>query len=422
MKFATSVFLVSFLLLISCAKSGDDSTTENEQMEQPQSDDFVVTITNTSAFGSGKIATVYLSDENGQLLVQENLVANGEASLVSVGTQGMRHDLVMFSDSFLNGSRYKTVLIFEDIAEGQIEYNGSIPSFIDSDPLQLSFYNIEERPLFLTSRNQQIISPYSSSNGGTIDFSTLVGVNTELSGMYLGIRRIVDNFQRYYWDDNPPITNPVEIDYNDLPLLDNIISLDPPAGYYLSNFNITGFTPNDQADFGHQIYQYIDGSFNPSDSYGLPNDLFNRFRIEAVYSDPERVFTVIKSANTPFTAIPTASINLNVNNTSVQAFSATSTGNYDSFRSIYRYENTGLNIQYQVRVFGEQSPTITYNHASLLSSVFGSELNVSNLEFDFFKLWNYGDILGYDDFVIKRLFNIPREIEKGMDYESVKTF
>lgn len=420
MKLTTKVFVLSCLLLVSCSKSSDDSSMENEQQ---QVEDFVFTIFNNTVFAPGLTATAYLNDENGQILAQGTFVPEQETSLVSVGTGGMRHDFVLFYEFVdKDGDRTKTVFIFEDIAEGQHQFSEVELPVYNYEPLLLSLYNIDTRPLYVTSRDKIINSPYSGSNGGTIDLSSSFGITTELDGIYLAMRRNVDDFQRYYWDENPPITDPVEMDYNQLPLLDHIVGLSPPAGFDIGTISIKGFTPNNETDFGHEIYRYGFSGYNPSDSYGLPDGLFNRFSIEASYANSNSVYKVIKRANDPFTAIPTSAINLSVNLSSLAGFSATTSGEFDSFRSIYEYENVGTNTVYHVLIFGKKSTTITYNYTNLLSNVVGNELNVFNMEFQGILLQNYGDISGYDDYFREYLFYAGTSIPLGLDYESVYSY
>ena len=412
-----------FFAQCATSDSGNGEEDPTDDGGQQQTNDFVFSIFNNDIFGTGTTAIIYLTNESGQILAQENFVTDQETTLVSVGNKDLPHDLVFFFDFVgIDGKRRKNVFILEDIAEGSYQYGDTDIAESNNDGLQVSLFNVDKRPFYITSQDRVVLSPYSSSNGGTIDLSTVVGVSSNLNGTYLALRRNIDSFQRYYWDATPPISDPEEIDYTQLPLLDNIVSLSAPAGYDIGSIEINGYTPNNQSDIGHRLFRFGFSGFNARDAYGVPDGIFNRYSIEVLYGIPNITHRLVKASNTPFTSIPVKTLSLDVNNTSLQAFSATTSGDYDSFLSIYEYDDVSANTFYRVRIYGKKSAEITFNHRFLMNDLLGSGLNINNLAYQTIFLRNYDGVTGYNDFFEQYLRNAPYDIPRRLNFESVSTF
>ena len=412
------------LTLVACSKSSDDAnSSEGENGGNGGEESFSFTLNFNRELGTLTTAIIYLSDVNGVILDEAPLVDNSQLLLTATGETGAQYNIVtVYRTEFPSGNVDYGIGVLLDVVAGVYDFNYGIDVETNSTPLLLSIYNIGERPIRISNLDYLINSGgYSNDNGGTLDFSQQFGVFEELGGFYMSIQRQSDDFERYYWSKNPPIIDPIEMDYLDLPLLDNMITLEEPAGIISSQFKISGFHPSNGSDRGNRLATQQRGFTQNFGVYGLPSGIFNRYHIDLSYLKNDVIYTINRTQSNPFTVYPQSDLSLAVTNTSLNNYTATSGGNYDIFEAIYEFKNIPTNEDYFLSVKGPKSNNISFSVGPLLTNIFRSQLNINNFEYQITDLKDYDYINSYASYlkVFYETSNVPNQT---LEYEMARSY
>ncbi|MBL4662758.1 MAG: hypothetical protein JKY22_04190 [Flavobacteriaceae bacterium] len=383
---------------------------------QCDSDDSQVTIEDNSQqvtfrmtmegdfFVSNSSGKLILSDQDGAILVEAPLINNEETSLEVNFDPDVQYDVTVYFETFTSGTQFHFVNTYVDVSPGNYfitpvqGYNGN------EDKITLTLTNTGDS-IEVVSTSSGIITTESNSNdGGTLILNgTLPASPGFFYASFIGPN---DDFPRYSWTEGVGGSYDVNVDFPNLPMADNEITVTLPTNA-TSDINIRGLKDGDPTGVSaitHIVHEdsYEDGTTEYQAF--LPNGIFDNFSLTTSYtsSNDDKVHEYIMISETVGQTVPEAGVNFTVNNDSFANFSISASGSYDSYDVTFIYSNPDQDIVMFYDIFGEASSTVNFSKVILFNNLFADEPElIAGLvpSADRITLMDYSQVSSYEEYL-----------------------
>ncbi|KAA3615898.1 MAG: hypothetical protein DWP94_15050 [Flavobacterium sp.] len=385
--------------------STDSSVVETEDndpdpMEDPVLNEytFVFNINFTIINGPG---TFFISDAEGNILGQGPALSNQQTQIVVESPANTIFDLTSMNiDTNQNGEQSYSIYVHQGIEPGTYEMNNLAIDNPPSQSLKLSITNIGSSSLKRPSHGDfDFAVGYSPSNGGTIDFASHAIFREGFGGYYMSLIRDNETEERYYWSENPPLIDPEIIDYETLPIQTNFITMSTPPDFTLSTFlELQGYHPNNNSGLGNSMAVRTQFDGFPPLTYGLPDGIFNRYRLHNIHIRGNRGYQIIRTSSTPFTELPLSDLNMDLSSSSVNSFIAQIEGDGDVYIARFEYLDPQDNTEFILQIHGDPKPNISFSKTALVNNILNGIISPSNFELTYVDISDYENVETYSNY------------------------
>ena len=212
------------------------------------------------------------------------------------------------------------------------------------------------------------------------------------------------------------------MNFQNLSIVDQLIDVGLVSNNSIYYLDIFGFVPNNTHPYsGNRVGRYREYSSDDVLKYSIPSDLFNRFRYDVGISRNDGVNVFMRRfQNEPVTQIPEVNYSFQINNSDVNAFSASTNGNFDAIRSkyyVFEEEGSSYTYHYLTIYSPNKGSAVTFNAEPIIDTYL-SEMTIYKLNDNGvdFSLHSYEDTECYGTFL---QWNLNGEEHLKKDYSTV---
>lgn len=414
MKKILSLLAVA-VIFFNCSKDTDD--TDNELQN------FTVTLNVDSnhRFSRFQESTfAFLSDENGTILATGELRIGETTTLSFSGSASNHYDLsYMRYDNIVDlGIKTYSLVTFTNIEQGTYDIG---PTPIIENSHDEIFINMD-----YTGYPFEVTSGVTGAGGGGPENGGYYNFRSNLSGsptsdFYASFKSPNDQFERYFWQTDISEGSVFNIDYNTLPEIQNIISVQSPTNT-IFGFAVEGIIEGDINKVRHSIKESNLPNGYSSISIPLPDNIFDNYLFTLSYGNGAiKYFKTIRTADIPST-IDTPELSFVINNTSPQAFNMSTTGNSGIYNIIFRDTNSSETIFVAHSIYGEITPEISFSKESLRKNIqetYSDLKDFETLPLGSVSLTHYNSLNSYKDILQYRIEGEYYEIPKNSFIEGI---
>ena len=411
-------FLFICVILVGCSKENKSDTPPDDNGGNGGGDPALVnynfTINCNIEINPEVTLRVYISDKDGNILAEGPINSNEQTQLSAMAPPNVLLDATFYYevDIVSGGGITYSMVMFEDFPTGTYNYEYTDSQYPDTHKVLLSLKNIGPPPVSRHSHgDSHLFGGWISDNGGTMNFESESTFIDGFGGYYMSLIRQDETDEYYYWSETPPLTNPEELDFNSLPLLDNYITLTTPNEFEsLNSLKIQGYHANNVSKRGNYIAvrEIFDGL--PPLTYGVPPGIFNRYRIEARYVSGNRWYRLVRQSNSIITSLPESDMKMDVSSHNLNSYNAQTQGDFDFFNASWSFVNGTSGLNYYVRVYGPKKENITFSKYNLINNISNGSFNLSDLEYESSWIADYDYINSYSNYLnetFSHSFSIP---------------
>lgn len=371
------------MITVACSKNDNDSNDDQQQgggMEEVEysfnllvSDDFLAT---------NRTAKIYISNDEGEIILESNIIG-GQSNIFS------------FNDAPNMNFDFSMNILYEIPNIAEIHQLTTINNFT------FATYTLDRRDVADVITNISIeyynvgdaghdfyyggSGGYSSTNGGTLTADSQVRQGHPFYTAYLNT---ADQFPRYLWVEevNDDIT--IVDDYNTLPFATDLLRVIYPQNQKARFYVVGHKNINSPVLHSHVIrHDDRDSGALQIDTY-LKDGLYDLYDIYGGYTIGNRRYNhkIISTDLNHSLSIP--SFDFSMTTSSLNNFTATTTGSYSNYGISYSYTNEPDGISVSYGITGESSTEITSSKETLFNNIFQDNTLVSadDLEFRSFGL------------------------------------
>ncbi|GAB5400046.1 MAG: hypothetical protein Aureis2KO_16310 [Aureisphaera sp.] len=371
------LYLLPFILLLACS-SNDDSPTEMEQ-EMEEEEEMLQTYSfgmNVSAdyLGDAETAKVFVSNIAGVVVFEAEIV-NGEMYDFSFeAAENQQFDFTLYRLLSTAGVGLYRVTTFENFVFSDYTLDRKdVPESLED--VSLDYFNFgqpdpSESSLFYS----QTSGSYSSDAGGTIS------VNGEMvrngGSFYMAVRNDTESFPRHFWEESVSENISVSDDYNNLPFADDILSISYPTNESARAI-VMGHKNYDTNSGANVLRDQISNSEVVSMNVFMKDNLFDFYEVVCSYSSGNRNYSYEELSEGLNFEISNPSFDFSVQDNGINSFSASTSGNYDTFGASYRFtDDVSFNVSYTI--VGEANPNIGFTKSALFDAIFSDILLIGS--------------------------------------------
>ncbi|WP_026449802.1 hypothetical protein [Aequorivita capsosiphonis] len=409
-------FLLLFsAILFSCSNDVDDTGSGLQ--------DFTITIHVDPDYRFSNFTqslTAFLSDESGSILARGELQIGETLTLSYSGEPSAIYDLSYMKYDYLDfvDEDLFSLKTFSDVEQG--DYTIFPRQAIENSNDEI-YINLENTgyPCEVTSSTTSA-GTYGPENGGYYKFrSNLKGSPT--SDFYVSFKSPNDQLDRYFWQEDIEEGSIFNIDYNTLPEIENIVTVQSPSNN-IYNYGLEGLVNG----MTNNIYQPIREGNYPSGmtSLSIPvaTNVFDSYLFRVSFGNDN--FQYFKDINAPTipTSIATPEISFVVNNQSASNFNMTTNGDATLYNVIFRGSNSSETVFMSHSVYGEVAPEITFSKKNVRINIqqsYPKLRDFQTLPLGSVLLSHYNTLSLYKDILKYRIQGNVYEIPENGIYEGV---
>lgn len=380
--------------LIQCSKNNDDIVINEDQVTETFL--FSVDVIG-NVFSENNSGHLYLTDGDGNLIVDGALINNQETSLSAEFDINKVYDATIIYWVFTQGQTYYLTDTYTDVSPNTYLLNEIERLNPNQDRLNLDLYNTGF-PLEVLSHSGSFNSSGNSNNGGTFNFNSLLPASP--GNYYASFKSPNDVFPRYFWIEDIDGNTDLNIDFTSLPIIDTSIVTQFPA-YDLLSVNLHGFIDSDINNLPHWLLSENYQNGNNSDIKIIPTNLFDQYGFYTRYKINNINYTYKEKSQNIAQNISLPNLDLSINSTSINDFSMSTSGNYDGFRINYTLKNFDDNIFVFYYIYGKPESEVSFTKLNLFNTIFSgiAGVSVNDLIFDTASLHSYNNIDNYSDYL-----------------------
>lgn len=384
------LFVIILISFFSCSKSseeikqvanGDEEVViEDENMPEEENEVTLFTMkidVKSSYFNENFSWHLSLSDSTGTVIKETQLENTSINVLEAEIDANANYDLTLLERRLFETSGVVTIRTYSNIKSGNylLEENDNgvggdiIFTFINTGfPLEvLGFHS-----------GVTIADP---SNGGSFE------LETTLSGLPFDFYRTLlspdDSRPRYYYNSLIETIEDLEIDYRDLPLIENTINIEFPSDSDFIDVSIHGFSNFE----GLRVSKLIDDSKNSRDIFFYPNNIFDNYEIRGrlVYGAtfPQIIYEIAQYGKPENDSFSLPDLESEILNSDLDNFIMQSQSEYDFYTTTYTFLDRNTNVFYRYLIFGEGKDEVMFSHKNLLSNILNETGDVSSEQLRF---------------------------------------
>lgn len=394
MKRIILLLLVS-IILIQCSKGGDDQELNEEQGTET----FLFSINVIgNLFKETTTGHLYLSDANGDIIVDGALINNQETYLSAVFDINDVYDATLIYKVLTQGQTYYLTSTYEDVNPNTYNINEIEGLNPNQDRINLDLSNTGF-PLEVISHSGSYISDGNPDNGGTFNFDSLLPASP--GDYYAAFKSPDDNLPRYFWMENVNGNTNLNIDFTSLPFVNTSIITQFPTNESLS-VNVHGFKNDDNNNIHHTVHfkGYQNGS--NSDITLVPDNLFDYYGFHSNFNINNTTYYYSKKSQDIIQNISLPNFDLTINTNSINNFSMNTSGNYDVFNVIYSLSNIDDYVFVQYYIYGKSSSVVSFSKSNLFNQIFSEipEVSIDDLLFHSASIESNSNFNNYDNYLI----------------------
>ncbi|AFL81918.1 hypothetical protein Aeqsu_2460 [Aequorivita sublithincola DSM 14238] len=409
------LLLVLSAVMFSCSKDADDTDSGLQ--------DFTVTINVDPDYHFSKFTkslTAFLSDQNGTIVASGELQTGQTVTLKFAGAPSAIYDLSYMKYDFLDfvGEDYFSLTTFSAIEQGN--YTICARPIIENSNDEI-YINIENTgyPCLVTSSTSSS-GTYGPENGGYYNFRSNLQ-DSPKSDFYVSFKSPNDQFDRYFWQRDIPEGTTFNLDYNTLPEVKNIVSVQSPSNT-IFNYALEGLPTGQTKNTFQPIREGNYPGGIASLSIPVPTNIFDSYLFRISFgNDNFQYFKDIHSATIPtFTQEP--NLSFMVNNESASTFNMTINGDAAMYNVIFRGSDATETVFMSHAIYGEVASEVTFSKENLRINIQQSYPKLSNFEtllLGTVSLTNYSTLSSYKDILKYRIQGKAYEIPINGLYEGV---
>ena len=324
---------------------------------------------------SGKL---YISDSNGTLIREGELLNNQQTTLDVIIDPNMVYDASISLFFITNGAAYNLLYTYENINPGEYTLQALQGYNPNLDELTLNLTNTGE-PLEIYTSTRPMTVSYDPINGGTNILNGRLAASP--GNYYASVKKAGEPFPRYIWSEGLTGDTSSTLDFNSLPFVEGISTIELPnnESIYIGINGVKNDDPLGVDGVRHLIQEkdYLSATSNHDAIFpaGVFDALETSVQFKQANSDKEFSF-MTKSEILPNT-ISNSALDFSVNDASFSNFSATTTGNYDCFNTAFVYTNAAQDVVVIYEIYGPSATQVTVSKVNLFNNIFADDPNIS---------------------------------------------
>ena len=354
--------LIYSVLLYGCSNDADDTDTGLQDFT------VIVNIDCNHSFGEfTQSVYAFLSDQDGVILDSAELKIGETTTLNFSGNSSSEYDLsyMKYADLDFMGEKFYTLTTFTNIDAG--EYTIDPSQFIENsyDEISINLANTGY-PCEVTSSNPGR-GTFGPENGGYYNFSGNL-VDTPTSDFYISFKSPNDQFERYFWQEDIAEGSVFNMDYNTLPEITSIVSVQTPSND-IYNFRLEGLMNFDIQNMRHSIREGNYPNGLSSISIPLPLNIFDNYLFDISFGNNDfQYFKKLHTSTIP-SIIEVPELTFTVNNSSEANFNMTANGDAIIYDVIFRGSNSNETVSVAHQINGEVTSEINFSKRNLRMNI-----------------------------------------------------
>lgn len=390
-----NLLFFSIIFILSCGSTPEFDDESFEELEQIElfsgqvSENFYPTYNKK----------LFITDTDGQIIASTPLI-NNESFTIDTSFD-------------INNDQYDATFFFENTSNtGQ---NYILHTFVDVQPYQIELALLGLAPNFVGQASHHlnttdILGDFLGNTYGSHSYSNgYYTVKTDLieptENFYLTFKNYTENSHRYIWKENITDQTNDTLDLSSTMEIESPISISYPENEYLSSIILGYVNGNLQEEFGLAWITEEDGAVQ-LDHY-IPENIFSNYRIFTTIDYGFASLVKLENTNTiPLTQSFT-SFNVDIIN-ELYNLEMNFSDNADFF-STYSTYSIPFSNQNKIKwnVYGRSSNKLEYNFPNLIDLMIPEipELTSDSLRLYSVELFNYSELLPYENFITRHLNN-----------------
>lgn len=427
------LLLLSILFLfLQCSKSADeilpdaedDKNPPTEQENEPQDDSTETKVLSISVqvdgdyYTNGFEGTLFLTNKDGELLTSKKLENDVNNILEHEVEVANDYDLTYIMLNTTDTNYPVDIHTFMNIEAGTfflkaLENNTSVDSDVIINFLNTGF-PLEQLNSFTNS------SVNDASGSGSYELDTRPSWYS--GSLYVAFVSPNDGFPRYYFEKDIDPNNSYNVNYQELPSVENEIQIGFPLGADIIRARLWGYLENN----GQMEWFSVDESEKANDSYFFPEGVFDGFELSASLTFGT---TSQKSYDISYFGKPQSfqytlpDLDGSVLSSELEDFNFVTERAYGFGTAFYGYFVNETRTFYRYYIHGLGEDKVAFSNDSLIDKLFEEELNINsgNLKFAHYTMINNSALKGnYNGFIQSLIDRNTAAFPEGTLVESLR--